>query len=202
MKKAVFIFLGCAIVVFLTFVLLQKDTPITNYPADGDVIVAFGDSLIEGVGASTGNALPEQIAKMIDKPIINLGVSGDTTAQGLARIDEVLDLNPDMVIISLGGNDLIKRVARADIYSNLEDIVVQLQNAGAIVVLLGVNGPFRNINDEYEALSKQYGTAYIEDILDGMLGKTEFMSDAIHPNDTGYRLIAERVALVVEELMQ
>lgn len=186
---------------FILFYFLSPEVEITNYPSQGDGIVAFGDSLLEGVGATKGNSLPEQISQIIGEPIINLGVSGDTTASALARIDDVIQQKPKLVIISLGGNDLIKRVPKEKIYNNLESIVLRIQEQGAIVLLLGVSGPFKNMNEEYELLSKEYGTAYVENILDGLLGKSSLMYDAIHPNDAGYAIIAEKVTPIVLELI-
>lgn len=178
----------------------NRDVPITNYPSSKTGIVAFGDSLFAGVGATPGNSLPEQIGRLIEEPIINLGVSGDTTADGLARIDEVLSREPKIVLISLGGNDIIRNVPKEAFYTNLEQIISRLQAEGAIVVLLGVRGPLKNYNAEYEQLSKDYGTGLVPDILDGLVGRTQYMHDTIHPNDIGYAIIANRVVPVVSAL--
>lgn len=101
--------LGTLVIVGLLFWLFKPESTITNYPSEGTEIVAFGDSLIEGVGSTGGSDLVSLLEVAIGMPIKNLGVSGDTTRDGLARIGKVTDINPRVVILLLGGNDAIKK---------------------------------------------------------------------------------------------
>lgn len=168
---------------------------VTNYPPKNETIVAFGDSLVVGVGASGGNDFISLLSQKIGRPIINLGISGNTSAQGLARIDEVVARDPGTVIVLLGGNDYLQRIPRDQVFSNLRAIIVRLQAQGAVVVLLGVRGGVLTdtFETEFKALAKETGSVYVSDVLDGLVGNMTYMSDAVHPNDAGYAQIAERV---------
>ena len=177
---------------------------IRNYPSSGTDVVAFGDSLVAGVGASPGHDLVSLLSQKIGQPIVNLGVSGDTTADALARLSELDAYNPKVVVVLFGGNDYLRRVAQVQTFENLTEIVESIQAKGAIVLLLGVRGGLLNdhFDTEFKKLRNTHDTAYVSDILDGLLGKQEYMSDEIHPNDAGYARIAERVYPVLAPLLK
>ncbi len=163
-----------------------------------------GDSLIEGIGATNGNDLVSDLSKKIAQPIVNLGVSGNTTADGLARIDAVIEMKPQIVIVLLGGNDYLKKVPKEQTFKNLETIVTKLQESGSIVLLLGVQGGI--FSDQFESLfkdlAKRKGVGYVSNVLDGLVTHSEYMSDAVHPNDIGYAKIADRVYPVLKSLLK
>lgn len=177
-----------------------REREIMNYPPPNDTIVAFGDSLIVGQGATKGNDFVSVLSQKLGKPIINLGVSGNTTAQGKARVSELNDHNPGIVIILLGGNDYLQKIPEDETFRNLKDIIQRIEERGAMVVLLGVRGGL--INDHYDTrfkkLAREMGTLYVSDVLEGLVGNASLMSDAVHPNDVGYARIAERVYLEME----
>lgn len=180
----------------------MRDTShISNYPPKNETIVAFGDSLVFGQGATTGADFVSRLGAILGRDIINLGVSGDTTERGLSRLEEVLEKDPGTVIVLLGGNDFLRRIPLETTRSNLATIIEALKANGSVVVLLGVRGNLLGDSADamYEELSKTYGTVYVPDVLDGLLLKPELMSDGIHPNDAGYKHIAERLARVFEE---
>lgn len=199
-------FLGFAILVLipvLYFVFRGGET-ITNYPPRNQTIVAFGDSLVEGVGSSAGNDFVSVVGRTLGKEIVNKGKSGDTTADGLARIDDVLSENPGIVIVLLGGNDALRRVPKKETFTNLGIIVERLQASGAMVVLLGVRGGILGDGyaGDYEALAKKYHTAYVSNVLEGLITNQQYMYDGIHPNDQGYAIVAGRVVEVLKKVMQ
>ncbi len=176
---------------------------ITNYPSEGTTIVAFGDSLIEGVGATTGNDLVSQLERGIGQPIVNLGVSGDRTTDGLQRIDTVIDQDPKVVLLLLGGNDAIQNVPLETTRANLDTIISQIHESGSVVVLLGVRGGILgdSYKSMYEDLAEVHGTLYVSDVLSGVFGRPNLMADPIHPNNEGYRKIYERVLPVLESAL-
>jgi lysophospholipase L1-like esterase len=189
--------------IFLTYIFLQTRVDgSVQQPTAGTTIVAFGDSLVAGVGSTEGNDFVSVLEEKIGEDIVNAGVSGDTTAAGLKRIDEVLAQNPRVVMVLLGGNDFLRRLSKEETFAHLEQIIQSIQNTGAAVVLLGVRGGVvrDEYKDEFEYLAKEYNTAYVENVLDGLIGKTELMSDPIHPNDAGYRIIAERVYPALQQV--
>jgi acyl-CoA thioesterase-1 len=195
------------IAIFATVALIwyfNRPAPVRNYPSQGTDIVAFGDSLVEGVGASSQKDFVSLLSAQIGEPIHNLGVAGNTTADGLARIDDLDEYNPRIVILLLGGNDYLRRVPPETTFYNLGKIIEELQSRGAMVLLLGVRGGVLSDNfaDQYQDLSEMYETAYVPNVLDGLLGHQEYMYDSIHPNDTGYARIADRIAPVLERLLR
>lgn len=166
-------------------------------------IVAFGDSLVHGTGSS-GGGFVKLLEQGIGRPIENLGVPGDTTADGLARIDEVLELDASVVILLLGGNDYLRQVPQDTTFANLATIIERLQADGAAVLLVGVRGGLvrDNFAARFEELADRHGTAYVHDVLDDTLGVEGYMADQVHPNDAGYRVIADRMLPVLQEMLE
>jgi acyl-CoA thioesterase I len=205
-KKALYS-VGVGVVFILVGLLLfkGKESMVKNYPSSGADIVAFGDSLVEGVGASTDNKnFVSRLSEKAGVPIVNLGVSGNTTADGLARISELDKYKPKVVLLLLGGNDRLRSVPLAQTVNNLNSIIENIQSRGAIVILLGVKGNLLGdkFGGELEKISKKYQTAYVPDVLDDLFGNAKFMSDSIHPNDAGYEIIAIRIHPVLTGLIK
>jgi acyl-CoA thioesterase-1 len=171
---------------------------IVNERSQGTTIVAFGDSLTAGYQMGETDSYPAQLARLVDRPIVNRGVSGDTTADGLARLDrDVLDENPRLVLLSLGANDMLRRHPIEDTFANLRRIIDRIQARGAMVVLIGVEGyplVHGDYGGRYRALARETGCVYVPDILDGVFGDPRLMFDQIHPNAAGYARIAQRLA--------
>lgn len=166
-------------------------------------IVAFGDSLVYGTGSS-GGGFVRILEQRIGRPIENLGVPGDTTADGLARLDEVLELDPALVILLLGGNDFLRQLPQDETFANLSTIIERLQAGGAVVLLAGVRGGLLrdSFAARYEELAGRHGTAYVHDVLDDTLGVSGYMADQVHPNDRGYAVIAERMLPVLQAMLR
>ncbi|PIE64355.1 MAG: arylesterase [Desulfobacterales bacterium] len=184
--------LGAGILVY-RFWIGEKEYEIKNVPLSVSRIVCFGDSLTQGIGASKGNDYPSRLAEMIGIEVINSGVSGDTTTQGLARIeDDVLSYEPDVVLITLGGNDLKNRLNVDTVRANLVSIIQHIQATGAMVILGGIDIPLygKKYAAMYESVARQTGSVLIPNILEGIFGNSNLMSDTIHPNDRGYEIMA------------
>ncbi len=201
MKKLLFaaVFAGLAVFAFLHFRGGDATTwPVTNDPPRGTGIVAFGDSLTDGSGVDRSQSYPAQLGDMIGKNIVNLGVPGETTEGGLRRVDrDVLPRNPGIVLLGLGGNDMLQRKSIDQQFANLETIVERIQSKGALVVLLAVDGGLLysgDHGDRYRELAERTGCVYVPNVLDGIAGTgTLTLPDKIHPNGEGYRLIAEKI---------
>jgi acyl-CoA thioesterase-1 len=193
-----------AVVLFSAWFLLVRALAITNYPSAGQDIVALGDSLVLGVGATMGNDMVSTLARHIGLPIANLGRSGDTTADVLARISQLDAYRPKVVILLVGGNDYLRQVPDDAVFANLAQIIEDIHKRGAIVLLVGIRGGV--LADPYaprfKELARTYGTAYVPNALDGLFGNREYMADTVHPNDAGYAILAERVAPVLSGLLQ
>jgi lysophospholipase L1-like esterase len=197
--KTKFLVAGGVVVALVVFLLSRGEQEVTNYPSQGRDIVAFGDSLVAGVGSNRGG-----FVDLLGERVINLGVSGNTTRDALARINELDDYNPKVVIVLLGGNDFLRKVPEEETFSNLSQIIQEVQKRGAVVLLLGVrSGILSNRYDkEFKRLSEELGTAYVSDVLDGVFGHPDLMYDTIHPNDSGYKLIADRVRPELNKLIE
>lgn len=165
--------------------------------------VAFGDSLTEGTGATEGHDYPRVLGQRLGIAILNRGRSGDTTAAGLARLDDVLQLNPRVVLLCLGGNDGLQRSSQSQMLANLGTIIDRLHQQDAFVVLMGVrSATLRDQNRKpFRQLAREKQVFHVPNILEGVFAKPIYMSDALHPNDEGYHRIAERLAQQLEPLL-
>lgn len=185
---AIFLFRGCG------------KTTFTNLPprASGPW-VAFGDSLTAGYGAAPGNDYPSALSKKIGRPILNRGVSGATTQSSLSRVDEIVRLQPRVVLLCLGGNDGLQQLPVSTTFGNLSTMIDRFQESGSFVVLIGVRGA--SVSDRYASpfkkLAKEKQVLFVPNILGGVLGSPSFMSDYIHPNDEGYEAIAQRLETIL-----
>lgn len=189
---------------FIIYFFINSKQEIRNYPPKNQEVVAFGDSLIQGVGATHGNDFVSLVGRELGINITNKGVSGDTTVSALKRIDEVLTLDPGIVIVLLGGNDVLRRIPKTETFTNLGKIIEELQSNGIVVVLLGVRGGILvdGYEESYEEISKKYETAYVSNVLKNLITDKKYMSDGIHPNDLGYAIIAKRVTPVLEKILK
>lgn len=178
---------------------------IRNIRSSGETIICFGDSLTEGVGAGSGEDYPTVLSRHLAMPVVNAGRGGDTTARALERIsDAVLNKNPRLVVVLLGGNDFLRQLPRQETRKNLEEIVRRVQAHGAMVVIAGMRlGLF---TDEYapiyEETARSFGALYIPGVMKGILSDANLRSDPIHPNGAGYRLVAERIGEKIRPLLQ
>lgn len=179
--------------------------PAPARPTSGERIIAFGDSLVQGVGASPGRDIVSVLSRRLGVPIVNAGRSGDTTGAALTRLDSsVLSRNPRIVIVLLGGNDMLRRVPRATTFANLDAIVSRIRARGAAVILVSVELGFGTGADgrAYEELASRTSSALVRDILDGIFGRQALMSDGIHPNDRGYEMMADRIEPALKDLIK
>jgi lysophospholipase L1-like esterase len=197
---------GAVVVALLVWILWPSPfKKVANLNSHGSSVIAFGDSLTAGYGANPGEDYPSRLSPLIGMEVINAGVSGDTTDMALARIEpDVLDKNPRIVIVGLGGNDFLRGVGIDSTETNLRAIVRKIQGSGAMVVLLGFKFPSFNANYEemYARVAADGGCLLIKGPLRGVLTDSTLKSDAIHPNARGYQIMAERIAGPCKKLIK
>ncbi len=177
---------------------------VANLDSAGRNVICFGDSLTEGVGASPGHDYPTLLSRELGSEAINAGVGGDTTQMALDRIDrDVLQRDPRLVIVELGGNDFLQKVARDQIFANLDEIVRRIQKKGAMVVLVGVQPGLwgDETRADYQRIARARKAVFVPNILDGILTDPQLKSDEIHPNDQGYEKITQRILKAVRPLL-
>lgn len=178
-------------------------------------IVVLGDSLTAGLGLEAEQAFPALLQTRLDarKPgwlIVNAGVSGDTSAGGLRRLDWALDGGAAVVLVALGGNDALRGLPVAELASNLDQIVQRAQTTGARVILAGMEAPpnagpeyvssFRAV---YPALAKKHRVALVPFLLDGVASIESLnQADGIHPNPAGARILADTVWRALEPVVR
>ena len=204
MKKITPVHVAIAIVAVMLTYRFWPRHEVANLGSRGTEIIAFGDSLTAGYGASPGEDYPTKLSSMIGKQVINAGVSGDTTSSAAARLDQdVLARNPRIVIVGLGGNDFLRHEPVESTEANLRSIVRRVQAKGAMVVILGFRFPTlgRDYGDMYEDVAGDEHCLYVPDLLDGILSEPRLKSDEIHPNGAGYELMATRVSGPLRKLI-
>ncbi len=176
----------------------------TNFPprATGHWI-AFGDSLTAGFGASPGSDYPTWLSKKIGRPVLNMGIPGETTENALGRVEEIIRLQPRVVLLCFGGNDGLQQLPLEKTFANLSALVDRLQAGGSFVVLIGVrSASIRDrYNKEFKKLAAKKQVLFVPNILSGVLGSPNLMSDYIHPNDEGYKAIADRLEKILRPLL-
>jgi acyl-CoA thioesterase-1 len=177
-------------------------------------ILAFGDSITAGFGLPAGDAFPARLEAKLNADglavhVINAGVSGDTTADGLARLDWALAEKPDVVILELGANDALRGLEPATARANLDRMIGKVQASGAKVLLAGMLAP-SNFGEEYQQafnriypeLAEAHGVALYPFILDGIaLDRQLNQPDGLHPNERGVGIIVEHIAPYVARLI-
>ena len=184
-------------------------------PAAGEPLVVFlGDSLTAGYGLGGEQAYPALVEKRLQEegiPIeaLNAGVSGDTTAGGLARLDWLLSQKPDVVVVGLGGNDGLRGLPLEQAEHNLREIVRRSKAAGARVLLLGMQIPpnygpeyARGFSDMYPRLAKEMDVPLVPFLLEGVGGVADLnQDDGIHPTAEGQEKVADLVTPFVAEVL-
>lgn len=178
----------------------SRSTPQGRAIAADATVLALGDSLTFGVGAKPGEDWPSLLADMAQWNVVNAGVSGDTSAQGLERLPGLLATHtPSLVIIGLGGNDFLRRQSAAATQSNLAQAIRLAQASGAQVVLQGIPQPSLlaaagstpSDHPLYESLADEFKLPLLSGLWGAVLAQPEMRSDAVHANAQGYAAFAQ-----------
>jgi len=166
------------------------------------VVLAFGDSLTFGTGASEEESYPAQLEKLIGRRVVRAGVPGEVTAQALARLPATLDEHaPQLMLLCIGGNDFLRRLGNRQAEANVREMVKLATGRGIGVMLIGTPEPGIAPSPPafYGAVAKEYRIPYEPGVITEVLKDPSLKSDPIHPNARGYRLIAERIAAALQK---
>jgi len=167
-----------------------------------DTVLAFGDSLTYGTGAPQGKSYPDVLAGLIGRKVVNAGVPGEFTADGLKRLNGVLaQVAPRLVVLCHGGNDMLRKKNLAAAESNLRAMIETIRARGAAVVMLGVPRPgvFLSTAEFYERIAEDMQVPIEAEIVPDLLGDRQYKSDTVHPNAKGYARLAAAVAELLKE---
>jgi acyl-CoA thioesterase-1 len=164
---------------------------------DGALLLAFGDSLTEGAGATPAQDYPAQLARLSGHPVINAGRSGELSAEGLARLPGLLEQHrPALLILCHGGNDLLRKLDEQALRSHLQGMIDAATTRNIPVLLLGVPEPglfMRRATSLYEELARANQLPYDGAVLAEVESSRSLKFDLIHPNNAGYGAIARAV---------
>lgn len=174
-----------------------------NMNSSSKPIVFFGNSITAGQGAGAGEDFPSLIGKKLNVPVINAGVSGDTSGDALLRINkDVISKNPSIVVIELGGNDLLQGISSDVTKRNMDLILSKIKPTGAKIVILGVHIILFGVKYEatWQEIAQKNNAIYVPNILEGVMIDNSFKFDDIHPNANGYQKIADKLIPVIKAL--
>jgi acyl-CoA thioesterase-1 len=179
------------------------------------IILAFGDSLTAGYGVPHGSNYPDQLQRKLDSlgykyRIVNMGISGDTTSGGRARMQAALGVMPSIVILELGANDGLRGMPTAAMQANLEQMIEEFQKARAKIVLAGMTLPrnygaayVTSFEEVFRSLAKKYSLPLIPFFLEGVAGNPKYtLPDFLHPNAEGYTLVTDIVMKTLEPVLK
>jgi acyl-CoA thioesterase-1 len=176
---------------------------VPNLDSPGRTIVCLGDSITSGVGGAPRQPYTALLASRLGTEVINQGVPGDTAEGGLARVDSALAEDPWLVVVELGGNDILNRIPPQRTEAALRQIVERLLAAKVAVVLVEVDVPFAGRYAEiYGRLGDDYDVPVLEDTLGDILTDASLKADPIHPNAQGHVVLAEAMAEEIEPLLE
>jgi acyl-CoA thioesterase I len=167
-----------------------------------DVVVAFGDSITFGTGAEPRESYPAVLEQMIGRRVVNAGVPGEITAEGLSRLPQVLDAEkPALLILCHGGNDTLRQLSREQAASNIREMVRLARQRGVAVVLIAVPSLGLSVSPAlmYRDIAKELQIPLEEKTLSDILADGSLKSDLIHPNAAGYRRLAGAVATLLKK---
>jgi len=162
--------------------------------AEDAVILAFGDSLTHGTGVKREHSYPTVLQRLTGRKVINAGVPGEVTATGVKRLLDLLTkYQPDLLIIIHGGNDMLRKKNLDMATNNLKTMILMAQERNVQVVMMAVPNPTLILSpaEFYEELANNMGVPIEVDAISDILQYPSNKSDAIHPNEKGYRMMAE-----------
>jgi len=189
--------------IWAVFTLTACQKPVRLPALDkSDVVVAFGDSITFGTGAEPRESYPAVLEQMIGRRVVNAGIPGEVTAEGLSRLPQILDQEkPALLILCHGGNDTLRQLSRAQAADNIREMVRMARQRGVAVVLIAVPSLGLSVSPApmYRDIAKELKIPLEEKTLSDILADGSLKSDLIHPNAAGYRRLAEAVAMLLKK---
>lgn len=187
-----------------------------NATPDGrPVIVCFGDSLTAGYGVDPEDSYPSRLQVALDRAgyryrVVNMGISGETTKDGLSRVDRVIAAHPAITVVEFGGNDGLRGIPISSSRANLDSIVARLQPSGTRVALAGITLPpqfgaayVAQFDESYHVIAKKYDVPLYPFLLKNVWGVAgNIQQDGIHPTAQGCRQVAKNVMAFLQPLLQ
>lgn len=180
-----------------------NSTPQLERLSDDAIILAFGDSLTYGTGANKGESYPAVLENTIHRKVINAGVPGELSMQGLTRLPKLFDkYQPDLLILCHGGNDIIRKEDLAEAEINIRQMIALAKNKNIPVILLGVPKPglFLSSAKLYANIAESTNVIFMPNLIADVLSDASMKSDSVHPNKSGYREMASSLAITLRNI--
>lgn len=181
---------------------------VKKYPkiASGSKVIALGDSLTFGYGADKDKSYPVKLAKKTGWNVINAGINGDTSAGVLNRLDKIIQQKPALVLLGIGGNDVLRKVPSSVTKDNIAKIISQLQAKNIPVVLIAephisASALFGKASDNpiYQEIASSHNVPLLSDVWSDILSDNKLKSDQIHANADGYALFSDKLYAFLQE---
>jgi acyl-CoA thioesterase I len=186
----------CFLLCLMIFLAGCTKKEIKNIASQGLNIICYGDSITFGYGAGQGEDFPSLLAKLAKLPVINVGIDGDTTSEGLKRIySDVLDRDPFLVIVEFCGNDFLRKVPMEETVKNITEMIDKIEAKGAMVALVDISAGLllQDYRKQFSKIARQKNVIFIPGILSGIVTNPSLKSDFLHPNADGYNMIAQKI---------
>lgn len=172
-----------------------------NHPKINSII-CFGDSLTQGYGSTNNQSYPYHLQKLVNIPVVNKGITGNTTKDGLNRIDEILQFKNSLIIIEFGANDFFQQIPISETKNNMEQLIDKLTNTKNIIVLVSTED--KQLHQLYimlKSLAEEKKVLFINGILNEIWNNRNLFSDEVHPNSNGYKLVADKIYKNIKHLL-
>lgn len=192
----------CAILAIALFLSACGKTPRLAPLAPSDTVLAFGDSLTFGTGAQPSESYPAQLGALIGRKVVNAGVPGEISEEGLKRLPEVIDeIQPRLLVLCHGGNDFLRKLDEAKAADNVRAMIRLARQKNIDVVLLATPRPGLSVQAApfYAEIAKETGIPFQGAVMADVLGDRALKSDLVHPNAQGYAMVAESVAQLLRK---
>jgi len=179
-----------------------SESPQLTKLGNDDVILALGDSLTFGTGTSPDKSYPSILQGLSQRTVINAGIPGETSDKTLIRATQLLQQHqPTLVILCIGGNDILRRKSLAQTQSNIQQIIDIVQQQGSELVLIAVPefGLYPTAPEFYQTLAEQNKLPLDNETIPALLRNSQYKSDTIHPNQAGYQLLADEIFILLQE---
>jgi len=178
---------------------------IAHIDSKGSTIVCFGDSLTYGYGVEPGEDYPSVMGKLAGVPVVNAGVTSETSLDGLARIEkDVLAHQPMLVIVAFGGNDFLNQVPKEKTRQAMCAIIDKIHQAGSMVAVVDVSAGF--LFQEYQpflrSIAREKEAFFIPNVFYNVVNNPSLKSDFVHPNAQGYAVVAQRVYAAIKPYLE
>ena len=164
-------------------------------------IVCFGDSLTQGYGSTEEKTYPYYLQQLVNIPVINKGINGNTSKDGLDRIDDILTNKNSLILVEFGANDFFQQISIFETKKNMEQIIDKLKQDNIVILVSTEDKQLHQLYIMLKSLAKEKKVLFINGILNEIWNDRNLFSDDVHPNSNGYKLVADKIYKNIKHLL-